>query len=440
MIRRPPASRSAPPSICGDRIDLIRGDLLDPDSLRQRGRDVRPDELYHLAAPSFVPDSWRRPGRDVRRDRRCRRPRCSSAVRDRRGETRVFVAGSGAMFGAAPRALSARTRRAARKPRTRPRSSPPTSWSGQLRAHDGSSPAPESSTTTSPSAGPNRLLRARSRARRPRSSWAWARQVVLGDLSAVRDWSFAGDIVRGAWLMLQQERAGRLYSCQWCRPHGRRVRGGGVRACRPGRRPYIRVDHSADAGPAKRPSGRRPEPARVSYSAGSRRSASSSWSTAWSTPAPASAQHAAFSPTCKLSSESDPSTCCQYSCNFVPATGVFRPDDPPLGVAARLVCGCGNNRVVPLWMGLFAFDLDSAHPLIGDLDPGGVGAGVQSRVDLQTGGGRSRGDQVDHGLAAFERLGAPVDRDVGEQPVLDFVPLRCARRDVTGPRLSVHHG
>ena len=29
--------------------------------------------------------------------------------------------------------------------------------------------------------------------------------LTLGDLQAVRDWSFAGDIVRGAWLMLQQE-------------------------------------------------------------------------------------------------------------------------------------------------------------------------------------------------------------------------------------------
>ena len=27
----------------------------------------------------------------------------------------------------------------------------------------------------------------------------------LGDLSAIRDWSFAGDVMRGAWLMLQQE-------------------------------------------------------------------------------------------------------------------------------------------------------------------------------------------------------------------------------------------
>jgi GDPmannose 4,6-dehydratase len=33
-----------------------------------------------------------------------------------------------------------------------------------------------------------------------------AGEVVLGDLDAVRDWSFAGDVVDGAWLMLQQER------------------------------------------------------------------------------------------------------------------------------------------------------------------------------------------------------------------------------------------
>ena len=27
----------------------------------------------------------------------------------------------------------------------------------------------------------------------------------MGDLDAVRDWSFAGDVVRGAWMMLRQE-------------------------------------------------------------------------------------------------------------------------------------------------------------------------------------------------------------------------------------------
>jgi GDPmannose 4,6-dehydratase len=33
-------------------------------------------------------------------------------------------------------------------------------------------------------------------------------ELVLGDLDAVRDWSFAGDFMHGAWLMLQQDRPG----------------------------------------------------------------------------------------------------------------------------------------------------------------------------------------------------------------------------------------
>ncbi len=32
-----------------------------------------------------------------------------------------------------------------------------------------------------------------------------AEEVTLGSLDAVRDWSFAGDVMRGAWLMLQQD-------------------------------------------------------------------------------------------------------------------------------------------------------------------------------------------------------------------------------------------
>ncbi len=33
-------------------------------------------------------------------------------------------------------------------------------------------------------------------------------ELTLGALDAVRDWSFAGDVVRGAWLMLQQDAPG----------------------------------------------------------------------------------------------------------------------------------------------------------------------------------------------------------------------------------------
>ncbi len=34
------------------------------------------------------------------------------------------------------------------------------------------------------------------------------RELMLGSLDAVRDWSFAGDVMHAAWLMLQQEQAG----------------------------------------------------------------------------------------------------------------------------------------------------------------------------------------------------------------------------------------
>ena len=41
------------------------GDLLDPPTLRAAVEAVAPDELYHLAAPTFVPDSWEDPTETV---------------------------------------------------------------------------------------------------------------------------------------------------------------------------------------------------------------------------------------------------------------------------------------------------------------------------------------------------------------------------------------
>jgi hypothetical protein len=55
------------------------------------------------------------------------------------------------------------------------------------------------------------------------------------------------------------------------------------------------------------------------------------------------------------------------------------------------------------------------------------------------------GDELDHGLVAGEGFAAPVDADVAEQAVLDFVPLRGAgtmiRRPVRSARRwsSVFH-
>ena len=44
-----------------DQIGLIRADLLDQSSLLSALDESQPDEVYNLAAPSFVPKSWDQP-------------------------------------------------------------------------------------------------------------------------------------------------------------------------------------------------------------------------------------------------------------------------------------------------------------------------------------------------------------------------------------------
>src|SRR3989449_2360414 len=44
-----------------DRLHIVPADLLDQHSLTAVVRDARPDEVYNLAAQSFVPTSWTQP-------------------------------------------------------------------------------------------------------------------------------------------------------------------------------------------------------------------------------------------------------------------------------------------------------------------------------------------------------------------------------------------
>ena len=44
-----------------DKIQVVQGDLLDLTSLVDILREYRPDEVYNLAAQSFVPTSWKQP-------------------------------------------------------------------------------------------------------------------------------------------------------------------------------------------------------------------------------------------------------------------------------------------------------------------------------------------------------------------------------------------
>src|SRR5688572_22516788 len=44
-----------------DRVEMIDGNLTDLSSMIRIMRDVRPDEIYNLAAQSFVKSSWQQP-------------------------------------------------------------------------------------------------------------------------------------------------------------------------------------------------------------------------------------------------------------------------------------------------------------------------------------------------------------------------------------------
>ena len=61
MVRRASTENFQRIEHCRDRVGLYQADLLDQTSLAQLLAAVQPDEVYNLAAQSFVPTSWKQP-------------------------------------------------------------------------------------------------------------------------------------------------------------------------------------------------------------------------------------------------------------------------------------------------------------------------------------------------------------------------------------------
>jgi GDPmannose 4,6-dehydratase len=187
------------------RVELLAGDLHDHASLRAALREARPDELYHLAAPSFVPASWEHPARTLAAIAGATAA-LLEAVRDTDPAVRVFVAASSAMFGAAPESPQ--------REETPCRPGTPYAVAklaahqlvGALRDHDGLFACSGILYNHESERRPEQFVTRKITRAAAAIKLGLAREVVLGDLGAVRDWSFAGDVMRGAWLMLQQER------------------------------------------------------------------------------------------------------------------------------------------------------------------------------------------------------------------------------------------
>ncbi len=61
LVRRTSTSSLERISHLGSKVEIVSGDLLDQSSLMDVINDTEPDEIYNLAAQSYVPLSWTQP-------------------------------------------------------------------------------------------------------------------------------------------------------------------------------------------------------------------------------------------------------------------------------------------------------------------------------------------------------------------------------------------
>ncbi|HEY5262274.1 MAG TPA: GDP-mannose 4,6-dehydratase [Solirubrobacteraceae bacterium] len=187
-----------------DRLTLLEGELLDAGSLRAAVEQAQPAELYHLASPSFIPASWERPAETMRAISGSTAA-LLEAVRDVDPHIRVFVAASGAMFGDAPE--SPQRESTPCRPTTPYAIAKLASHQlvGAMRAHDDLWACSGIVFNHESERRPHQFVTRTVTRAAAQIKLGLAEEVTLGVLDAVRDWSFAGDVMRGAWLALQRE-------------------------------------------------------------------------------------------------------------------------------------------------------------------------------------------------------------------------------------------
>ena len=206
MVRRASTENFERIAHLRERIELRQADLLDQLSLIDVLRTVQPEEIYNLAAQSFVPTSWQQPVLTAEFDA-VGVTRLLEAVRLVAPGARFYQASSSEMFG--------QVRETPQRETTPfyPRSPYGVAkayghfitvnyresyglyaCSGILFNHE------------SPRRGREFVTRKVSDGA-ARVKLGLAQELRLGNLGARRDWGFAGDYVEAMWRMLQQPKA-----------------------------------------------------------------------------------------------------------------------------------------------------------------------------------------------------------------------------------------
>lgn len=183
-------------------VKVLAGDLLDPASLRAAVREARPDELYHLAAPTFVPDSWEDPTETVAAIATATAT-LLAAAREVDPAMRIWVSTSSEVFGDAGE--SPQTERSPMRPRTPYGAAKLAAHGlvGAMRERFGLFACSGLTYNHESPRRPEQFLTRKVTRGAAAIKLGLESELVLGDLDAVRDWSHAADVVRAAWLALQ---------------------------------------------------------------------------------------------------------------------------------------------------------------------------------------------------------------------------------------------
>jgi GDPmannose 4,6-dehydratase len=190
-----------------ERIEVVAADLLDQHSLTVVLQDTRPDEVYNLAAQSYVPTSWTQPvltGEFTALGV----TRILEAIRLVHPSARFYQASSSEMFG-----------RVTETPQRETTSFYPRSPYGVAKvyghwitvnyreSYDLYAVSGILFNHESPRRGIEFVTRKVTDGV-ARIKLGLARELRLGNLDARRDWGFAGDYVEAMWRMLQQPTPG----------------------------------------------------------------------------------------------------------------------------------------------------------------------------------------------------------------------------------------
>jgi len=203
MVRRSSVERFDRIHHLKGQIELLQGDLLDQYSLATVLKESKPDEVYNLAAQSFVPTSWVQPVL-TSEFTAIGVTRMLEAIRFVDRNIRFYQASSSEMYG-----------KVRETPQTEDTPFYPRSPYGVSKAygHYITVNYRESYELFAVSGilfnheSPRRGLEFVTRKvtdGAARIKLGLASQLSLGNLDAKRDWGFAGDYVRAMWLMLQQ--------------------------------------------------------------------------------------------------------------------------------------------------------------------------------------------------------------------------------------------